>query len=85
MGMPHFTKTDQLTELSRRQSIIRRAARCAARAHSQEYLTRLVERGELRKLGRGMYTSATVPASEHASLLDVRRNIPNGVICLLSY
>ena len=83
MDMPRVTKTDKLVELSRRQAVIR--PRDLARARiPRNYLTRLVQRGELQKLGRGIYTSPTAPASEHVSLLEVSRRIPRGVICLLS-
>jgi len=83
MGMPRATKTDKLIELSRRQAVIR--PRDVARARiPRNYLARLVQRGQLQKLGRGIYTSSTAPVSEHVSLLEVSRKIPNGVICLLS-
>jgi predicted transcriptional regulator of viral defense system len=43
-----------------------------------------VQRGQLQKLGRGIYSAPTAPSSEHISLLEVSRKIPKGVICLLS-
>lgn len=51
---------------------------------SRNYLTRLVRRGQLQKLGRGIYAAETLPASEHLSLLEVSRRVPKAVICLLS-
>lgn len=81
--MPRITKTDKLIELTRRQTVIR--PRDLARARiPRNYLMRLVKRGQLQKLGRGIYTSPTAPASEHVSLLEASRKIPKGVICLLS-
>lgn len=50
----------------------------------RNYLPRLVGRGQLQKLGRGIYTSMTLPVSEHISLLEVSRKVPKAVICLLS-
>jgi len=50
----------------------------------RNYLNRLVQRGELRKVGRGLYTAAAPSASEHISLLEVSRKAPKAVICLLS-
>jgi predicted transcriptional regulator of viral defense system len=77
------TKTEKLVELVRRQHVIR--PRDLARAHiPRNYLTRLVERGQLQKLDRGIYTVPTLPASEHISLLEVSHKLPKGVICLLS-
>jgi len=83
MDMTNVTKTDKLVKLTRRQSVIR--PRDLARAViPRNYLSRLVQRGQLQKLGRGIYTSPTAPTSEHISLLEVSRKIPKGVICLLS-
>ena len=77
------TKTDRLVELVRRKHIVR--ARDLERARiPRNYLTRLVQRGQLQKLERGMYTAESLPASEHISLLEVSRRVPKGVICLLS-
>lgn len=50
----------------------------------RNYLSRLVQRGELQKLDRGMYTAGRAPASEHITLLEASRKIPKGIICLLS-
>lgn len=50
----------------------------------RNYLGRLVRRGELRKVGRGLYAAVVPAASEHISLLEVSRKTPKAVICLLS-
>lgn len=81
--MARSTKTEKLVELLNRQPIIR--TRDLARARiPRNYLSRLVARGQLQKLGRGIYTSPTAPVTEHITLLEVSRKIPKGVICLLS-
>src|SRR5262249_11808782 len=55
------------------------------RAHiPRNYLSRLVGRGQIQKLERGLYTAEALPASEHTSLLEVSRKLPKAVICLLS-
>ena len=83
MAMPRATKTEKLAKLIDRQAIIR--PRDLERAHiPRNYLARLVERGKLQKLERGIYTASALPASEHISLLEVSRKVPKGVICLLS-
>ena len=77
------TKAERLVDLVRRKHIVR--ARDLERARiPRNYLTRLVERGQLQKLERGLYTAESLPASEHVSLLEVSRRVPKGVICLLS-
>lgn len=81
--MAHRTKTEKLVELLDQQHIIR--TQDLARAHiPRNYLTRLVAQGKLQKLDRGIYTAGTLPASEHISLIEVGRKVPNAVICLLS-
>ena len=47
-------------------------------------LARLVERGVLRKLGRGMYAPAAAVPTVHHSLAEAAKRVPRGVICLLS-
>lgn len=77
------TKAKKLVELVRRKHIVR--ARDLERARiPRNYLTRLVKRGQLQKLERGIYTAESLPVSEHISLLEVSRRVPKGVICLLS-
>jgi predicted transcriptional regulator of viral defense system len=77
------TKTEKLVELVRRKHVIRPRDLERARI-PRNYLTRLVARGQLQKLERGLYTAESLPASEHISLLEVSRRVPKGVICLLS-
>jgi predicted transcriptional regulator of viral defense system len=49
-----------------------------------EYLRRLCDRGQLKKLGRGSYVAANTRISTDLVLAIVARAIPNGVICLES-
>ena len=49
-----------------------------------EYLRRLCDRGQLKKLGRGSYVLAERRPSFDLSLALVARAVPNGVICLNS-
>lgn len=81
--MARARKTDKLVELLHQQHVIRPKDLARARI-PRNYLTRLVERGQLQKLERGIYTAPSLPVSEHISLLEVSRKIPKGVICLLS-
>lgn len=81
--MPRATKTEKLAKMIEGQPIIRSRDLSRARI-PRNYLGRLVERGKLQKLERGLYTASELPASEHISLLEVSRKVPKGVICLLS-
>ena len=50
----------------------------------REYLLRLMRSGVLHRSGRGMYELAEASPTEHHSLAVVAKEIPQGVICLLS-
>lgn len=50
----------------------------------RSYLRRLVERGQLVKIGRGLYELAEAEATEHHALASAARRAPKGVICLAS-
>jgi predicted transcriptional regulator of viral defense system len=49
-----------------------------------EYLRRLCDRGQLKKLGRGSYVAAGSRLTPELVLAIVARAVPNGVICLES-
>lgn len=48
------------------------------------YLQRLYERGELIRLGRGVYIPADSDYSQNISLAEACKRVPHGVVCLLS-
>ena len=50
----------------------------------REYLLRLMRNGLLHRSGRGMYEPVEASPTEHHSLAVVAKEIPRGVICLLS-
>lgn len=50
----------------------------------RNYLWRLVERGQLHKVGRGLYTKDQGSPSENLSLVEISQRVPKAVICLLS-
>ena len=50
----------------------------------REYLLRLLRKGVLVRSGRGLYRLASAPVTEHHSLAEVAKRVPDGTICLLS-
>lgn len=50
----------------------------------REYLLRLMRRGVVVRSGRGLYRLAQAPVTEHRSLAEVGKRVPDAVICLLS-
>jgi predicted transcriptional regulator of viral defense system len=47
-------------------------------------LTRAVRRGQLERVGRGLYGLPGRQISAHGALAEVARRVPKGVVCLLS-
>jgi predicted transcriptional regulator of viral defense system len=75
--------TDRVLAMAREQRIIR-PRDLAGRGLPREYLRRLVAKGKLIRIGRGIYSPATESPTEHHSLAVVSKQVPGGVICLLS-
>jgi predicted transcriptional regulator of viral defense system len=48
------------------------------------YLQRLYEKGELIRLGRGLYVLAESDTTQSSSLVEACKRVPQGTICLLS-
>lgn len=77
------TATDKLLAMIRDAGLIR-ARDLAPLGIARVALTRAVRRGQLQRLGRGLYGLSTRPVSAHGTLAEVARRVPKGVICLLS-
>lgn len=81
-----MTKPDHASELVallRRKRLVR-ARDVEAAGIPRAYLTRLVRKGEIRRLARGLYELADAPSDENASLAEVCKRLPRATICLLS-
>jgi predicted transcriptional regulator of viral defense system len=50
----------------------------------REYLLRLMRQGVVRRTGRGLYELSDLSPTEHHSLAAIAKEVPRGVICLLS-
>jgi predicted transcriptional regulator of viral defense system len=61
-----------------------RAAEVEAHGIHRKYLAEMVKDGTLQRVGRGLYRLANTSATEHQTLAEVCKRVPNGVICLLS-
>ncbi len=47
-------------------------------------LQRLVQRGDVERVGRGLYMLPQAEITEHHSLVETAKLVPKGVVCLLS-
>lgn len=69
--------------LARRRGLIR-VRDVKARGIHPEYLRRLASKGELARLGRGLYALPDAEITEYHSLAEVSVRVPDAVICLLT-
>lgn len=74
------TKTLELVE---RKGVLR-SRDLAAQGIPRAYLQRLVERGQIERVGRGLYTLPGAVLGERHSFAEACKRVPSGVICLLS-
>jgi predicted transcriptional regulator of viral defense system len=82
--MPYMhTTTDRLIELVRSQGLLR-PCDLTELGIPRVSLTRAVRRGQLERVGRGLYGLPDREVSEYGSLAEVARRVPKGVVCLLS-
>ena len=51
---------------------------------SRAAIARLVDAGELERVGRGLYVPTGAKLTEHHSLVEAAKRVPAGVVCLLS-
>lgn len=81
--MDEQTKSERILALAQQMGVLR-PKDLAPHDIQAEYLRRLCDRGQLKKLGRGSYVPATRRVSFPLSLALVARAVPHGVICLQS-
>lgn len=73
----------RIIDAVRKKGIIR-SAEVEKAGISRVYLRRLVAKGELERVGRGLYALPGTLTGEARQLAEVAARIPQGVICLLS-
>ena len=78
-----MTETDQTLDLVKRLGLVR-PKDLNQHGIPVIYLRRLLHRGELVQLARGVYAVAGHEPTLHHSLAMVSKRIPRGVVCLLS-
>ncbi len=77
------TQKDRVLQLARQRGVLR-ASTVREQGIAGAVLSRLVDKGELVRLSRGLYMLPDAEITEHHSLVEVAQRVPNGVICLLS-
>jgi predicted transcriptional regulator of viral defense system len=67
-----------------RQTGILRTRDFEAMGYSRQQLKRLVDRGEIERLGRGLYSLPDAELTQHHSLAEVCKRVPQAIVCLSS-
>jgi len=78
-----MTKTEQLLDHMQRKGVAR-VRDLAALGIPSVYVLRLVRRGQLERVARGLYQLPGTPPTAHHTISMVAARFPRGVICLLS-
>lgn len=81
--MPPKSGTQKVLDLMRRTGVLR-PRDLDHLGIPREYLVRLLRRGQVRRVGRGLYTLPGAVVTEHQSLVEACKLVPHGVVCLLS-
>lgn len=77
------TYPEQVLELARRNGLLRASDLLASRI-PRVVLTRLTATGQLERVARGLYRLPGSASSEHESLVNIARRVPQAVFCLLT-
>lgn len=51
---------------------------------AHKHLSRLVDRGRLKRVARGVYVPVDAEPTENQTLVEVCKRVPKGIVCLLS-
>jgi predicted transcriptional regulator of viral defense system len=77
------TSIERLIHIAHTQGLVRPNS-LASLGIPRVSLTRAVRRGQLERIGRGLYCLPGRSVSAHGTLAEVARRVPKGLVCLLS-
>ncbi len=85
LAMPRSakSKTQAALDLVREHGIVR-PQDLVSHKIPPDYLDRLYRRGHIERIARGLYAWPAADLGENQSLLEAARQVPKGVVCLLS-
>lgn len=73
----------EVLDLARRNGVLR-SRDLAEKDYPRSTLNRLVRKGVLQRVSRGLYRAIDVESTEHHTLAEVAKSHPRAVVCLLS-
>jgi predicted transcriptional regulator of viral defense system len=77
------TITEEVLKLARASGAVR-PRDLEKQGIAREYLYYLHKRGLLERVARGLYVPTDLEPSEHQTIAEVSKRVPEGVVCLLS-
>lgn len=75
--------SDEIVKVARRNGVLR-PRDLEARGIARKHLSLLCNEGILKRVGRGLYVCADAETSANIGLAQVAKQVPHGVVCLLS-
>ena len=78
-----MTQEDKILQLLKENAFLR-SRDLKRHGLARTALMRLVRKGQIVRIQRGLYMQPQGPETEHVSLLQVTKRIPDGAICLLT-
>lgn len=76
-------RQEQILEVIRARGVLR-PRDLEALGIPRVWLTRLVRRGLVERVERGLYTAVDAPITERHTMVEVASRVPKGVVCLFS-
>jgi predicted transcriptional regulator of viral defense system len=73
----------RILQIARKKRLFRLSEAKLAGIHP-EAVRRLTSRGQLARIGRGLYALPSLEPTEHRTLAEVAKRVPKGVVCLLT-
>lgn len=77
------TLTERVLEIVRQAGVLR-PRDLDTHGIPRTYLSKMYARGLLQRIGRGLYTLPNADVTEHRTLAEASKRVPQGVVCLLS-
>lgn len=78
-----MTVAEQITQLARERGVLR-SRDLDSLGIPREHLSRMQRRGQLIRMGRGIYILPDADVTPHHGLAEAAKRVPEGVVCLLS-
>lgn len=73
----------RILQIARKKRLFRLSEAKQAGIHP-EAVRRLTSRGQLARIGRGLYALPSMEPTEHHTLAEVAKCVPKGIVCLLT-